>query len=171
MKLLHVSILVLLSVRLMQASCQHHLSVCVWVGGWLGGPGIYFRNGLWDHNLKSYENSVCSNFDFHDPLKCLIFGIRYHSRPIMTYAKLRLLFLTKKFMHFCQNFDYEFINHLWNETQALQNRMHLSWWHHQLETFSALLALCAGNSPLTGEFPAQRPVTQSFDVFCDLLLE
>ena len=33
-----------------------------------------------------------------------------------------------------------------------------------METFSALLALCAGNSPVTGEFPSQRPVTQSFDV-------
>ena len=39
-----------------------------------------------------------------------------------------------------------------------------SWWHHQMETFSALLALCAGNSPVTGEFPSQRPVTRSFDV-------
>ena len=34
-----------------------------------------------------------------------------------------------------------------------------------METFSALLAICAGNSP---EFPAQRPVTRSFDVFFDL---
>ena len=25
------------------------------------------------------------------------------------------------------------------------------WWRHQMETFSALLALCAGNSPVTGE--------------------
>ena len=39
-----------------------------------------------------------------------------------------------------------------------------------METFSALLALCAGNSPATGEFPAQRPVTRSFDVFFDLRL-
>ena len=31
-----------------------------------------------------------------------------------------------------------------------------SWWRHQMEIFSALLALCAGNSPMTGEFPAQR---------------
>ena len=37
-----------------------------------------------------------------------------------------------------------------------------------METFSALLALCAGNSPVTGEFPAQRPVIHSFDVFVDL---
>ena len=38
------------------------------------------------------------------------------------------------------------------------------------ETFSELLALCAGNSPVTGEFPSQRPVTRSFDVFFDLRL-
>ena len=44
-------------------------------------------------------------------------------------------------------------------------------WRHQMETFSALLALCVGNSPVTGEFPSQRPVTQSFDVFFDLRLE
>ena len=40
-----------------------------------------------------------------------------------------------------------------------------SWWRHQMETFLALLAICAGNSPVSGEFPAQRPVTRSFDVF------
>ena len=39
-----------------------------------------------------------------------------------------------------------------------------------METFSALLAICAGNSPVTGEFLAQRPVTWSFDVFFDLRL-
>ena len=44
------------------------------------------------------------------------------------------------------------------------------WWRHQMETLSALLALCAGNSPVTGEFPSQRPVTRSFDVFFDLRL-
>ena len=31
------------------------------------------------------------------------------------------------------------------------------WWHHQMQTFSTLLALCAGNSPVTGEIPSQRP--------------
>ena len=45
-----------------------------------------------------------------------------------------------------------------------------SWWRHQMETFPALLAICAGNSPVTGEFPAQRPVTRSFDIFLDLHL-
>ena len=37
---------------------------------------------------------------------------------------------------------------------------------HQMETFSALLAICAGNSPVSGEFPAQRPVTRMFSLIC-----
>ena len=41
---------------------------------------------------------------------------------------------------------------------------------HPLGTFSALLAICLGNSMVTSEFPAQRPVTRSFDVFFDLRL-
>ena len=49
-------------------------------------------------------------------------------------------------------------------------RYPISWWRHQMEKVSALLALCAGNSPVTGEFPSQRPVTRSFDVFFDLCL-
>ena len=45
-----------------------------------------------------------------------------------------------------------------------------AWWRHQMETFSTLLALCAGNSPVTDGFPWQRPVTRSCDVFVDLRL-
>ena len=45
-----------------------------------------------------------------------------------------------------------------------------SWWHHQMETFSVLLAICVGNSPVTGEFPAQRPVTRNFGIFFDMRL-
>ena len=43
----------------------------------------------------------------------------------------------------------------------------IPWSRHQMETFSTLLAICAGNSPVTDEFPAQRPVTRSFDVLFD----
>ena len=43
-----------------------------------------------------------------------------------------------------------------------------SWWRHQMKTFPALLALCEGKSPVIGEFPSQRPVVRSFDVFFDL---
>ena len=46
----------------------------------------------------------------------------------------------------------------------------MTWWRQQMETFSALLAICVGNSPVPGEFHAQRPVTRSFDVFFDVRL-
>ena len=36
----------------------------------------------------------------------------------------------------------------WEESFSLE-----SWWRHQMEIFSALLVRCAGNSPVTGEFP------------------
>ena len=38
------------------------------------------------------------------------------------------------------------------------------------QTFSALLALCAGNSAGTVEFPSKVSVTQSFDIFFHLRL-
>ena len=48
------------------------------------------------------------------------------------------------------------------------------WWRHQMETFFGvtvlLCAFCAGNSPVTGKFLAQRPVTRSFDASFDLRL-
>ena len=46
----------------------------------------------------------------------------------------------------------------------------VTWWRYQMETYSALLALCTGNSPVNGEFPTHRPVTRSFDGFFDLRL-
>ena len=64
-------------------------------------------------------------------------------------------------------------NHYLNKdggSQAVVRPIAISWWRHQMETFSALLVLCAGNSPVSSEFPAQRPVTRSFDVFFDLHL-
>ena len=54
----------------------------------------------------------------------------------------------------------------WHRDQAfLLGPCRLPWWRHQMETFSALLAVCAGNSPRW--IPTQRPVTRSFDVYFD----
>ena len=39
-----------------------------------------------------------------------------------------------------------------------------------METFSTLLSICTGNSPVPGELPSQRPMMLGFDVFIDLLL-
>ena len=57
-----------------------------------------------------------------------------------------------------------------SRTLGVMNRLKRSWWRHQMETYSALLAICVGHAPVSGEFPTQRPVTRSFDVFFDLRL-
>ena len=64
----------------------------------------------------------------------------------------------------------ELLKSLFNGDKCLLKLHGLSWWRHQIETFSTLLVLCAGNSPVTGEFPTHRPVTRNFDVFVDLRL-
>ena len=56
--------------------------------------------------------------------------------------------------------------HLWWESIGDRGSPVVEWWRHQMETFSALLAICVGNSPV----PAQRPVMRSLDVFFDLSL-
>ena len=66
-----------------------------------------------------------------------------------------------------QSFDISFVVIL---HRLLNKEWILSWWRHQMETFFALLAICAGNSPVPGELPTQTPVTRSFDVFFDLRL-
>ena len=40
---------------------------------------------------------------------------------------------------------------LWNMRKGIASQ--LPWWRHQMETLSTLLAFCARNSPVTGEFP------------------
>ena len=63
-----------------------------------------------------------------------------------------------------------YVTHSMNITWFTASLVMLSWWRHQMETFPALLAFCAGNSPVTGEFTAQRPLTRSFDIFFNLRL-
>ena len=58
----------------------------------------------------------------------------------------------------------------WSLFHTISRTMSDAWWRHLMETFSALLVLCEGNSPFTGEFPSQRPVRRSFDAFFDLRL-
>ena len=69
------------------------------------------------------------------------------------------------------NMNYQY---LWVSVPIL--RMHwnrlfaYSWWRQQMETFSALLALCEGNPPVNGGFPSQGPETRSFGIFFHLRL-
>ena len=57
-----------------------------------------------------------------------------------------------------------------NHTNSNTSQLKTTWRHDQMETFTALLTLCVGKSPVPGEFFSQRPVMQSFDVFFDLHL-
>ena len=65
------------------------------------------------------------------------------------------------------------MSHHWFRYWYIQGQETSHCWHDEVikwKRFSVLLALCAGNSSVTGEFPTQRPVTWSFDVFFDLRL-
>ena len=73
------------------------------------------------------------------------------------------VFISQKFCS-VENKSYYYYHHY------MPRCLYIPWWRHQMEIFSALLAICAGNSPVPGEFPAQRPVTRSFGVFFDLRL-
>ena len=44
------------------------------------------------------------------------------------------------------------------------------WWRHQIDTFSTLLALCAGDSPFYPQNPSKRPMARSLDVSFDMKL-
>ena len=79
---------------------------------------------------------------------------------IFSFKKMHLKTSSTNFWPFCLGLN----------VFTLSEKHRSSWWRHQMETFSALLAISARNSPVTGEFPAQRPVTRSFDVFLDLRL-
>ena len=52
----------------------------------------------------------------------------------------------------------------WQHATACDCGIIFSRWRHQMEAFSALLALCVGNSPVTGDFPSQR--TSNAELWC-----
>ena len=70
----------------------------------------------------------------------------------------------------CPNASRSTMKNMSNRITRIYWEITMWWWRHQMETFSVLLALCVGNSPVTGEFPSHRPVTRSFDVFFVLRL-
>ena len=54
----------------------------------------------------------------------------------------------------------------WWSMASLNNNLFHAWWRYQMETFSPFLAICAGNSLVTNEFHAQRPVTSDVELWC-----
>ena len=87
--------------------------------------------------------------------------IKHVPQFICVDGKLCLFFNFKVWLVFWMLYSFQ----IWYNAARIE---HTTWWLHQMETFSALLVFCAGKSPVIGEFPSQRPVTRSFDVFFDL---
>ena len=74
------------------------------------------------------------------------------------------IFLLEIRWRLCIN-DVEPSSNFGNELYRISATVDTPWWRHQMETFTALLALCVGNSQVTSEFTSQRSVTRNFDVF------
>ena len=120
--------------------------------------------------ILALESSSTNNNN--NNIKCE--SISYHSEPIYNLSWEMRNFDQIKLFH-CDivqnNISISTANiRLFTKELSQYNKACLVWCRHQMETFSALLVICAGNSLVTGEFPAQRPVTRSFDAFFDLPL-
>ena len=98
--------------------------------------------------LRRHEYFTCSKLHTNFKLQCLVVKVYYIIRWIDFNTIMGMPLFSKCY---CSSWWYYII-------------MLESWWCHQMETFSALLTLGAGISPVTGEFPAQRPATRSFDI-------
>ena len=101
----------------------------------------------------------------------------YVQSSVNTHIKILYIWRTLWWFRIPRNWNLKRLNIL-TQFQLLQLATHwrcaltavgkMTWWRHQMETSSALLAICAGISPGTSEFRTQRPVKRSFDVFFDL---
>ena len=69
----------------------------------------------------------------------------------------------------CWHLNWGYLNRI-DAPNGLGHHDGFTWRRHQMEAFSAALAICAGNSLVIGEFSSKRPVMRSFDVFFDLRL-
>ena len=69
----------------------------------------------------------------------------------------------------CTSLFNSYFNPLTKKTSTVtcdsRHKKGVTWRRHRMETFSSLLALYEGNSPVTGGFSSQRPVARSFDAF------
>ena len=114
------------------------------------------------------------------PIVCLcvvtIYGL--HSSIVhMTYSILSVYTMMDRYLscvvYICyllkesREYLWESVIKMWSKWSCVIVFLHIrvtqlsAWWRHQIETLSALPALCARDSAV----PSQRPVTRSFDFF------
>ena len=128
----------------------------------------FIDKGLWSLNpiwLNDFAATIWQHIDFSPININMVKWLFIYSLLYISYLVNDCLFARQK-----DNID---ASYYWHSVQrkhqlgilSAQEIRDVAWWRHQMETFSALLAICAGNSPVHGEFPAQRPVTWSFDIY------
>ena len=127
------------------------------------------------HSLYSFETLIANNnlIERHCDLISRTFQFPKHLNGVTRgYFRLNKSLASRLFVqHLGQSNNKETIQASHYEPFVKRTTLQrVTWWRHEMETFSALLAICAGNSPIPGEFPTQRTVTRSFDVFFDLRL-
>ena len=139
--------------RLSTDACASHCVNLVIVGADNGLSPVWHQAIIWTNAGSSAIGLLRTN--------SVKFASKYKYFPLRTFAwKYRL----QSGGHFLSLNAIALIR-----AGVVIKRASFTWWRHH-ETFSALLALCAGDSPVTDEFPAQRPMTQSFDGFFYLRL-
>ena len=106
--------------------------------------------------MSQYKDGLIRYRDFH-----------YHGRLINNHELCFILtFSYHNKTHPRANHTHHFGSHvLCDRCQYGAGTILPTWWHDQMETSSALLATCAGNSSVPSEFPTQSSVTRSFDGF------
>ena len=140
---------------------SYYIHLCHSVGSGLKLLDKYYRLG------RMFEIKTITHYKWNID-KCKYLVIFCSTKTTMA-LKACVLYWWKLFKHFSLLLSWwtYFLDLILYPVQLYIDPCYhrVSWWRHHMETISALLALCAGNSPVTGEFPSQRPVTRSYDVF------
>ena len=130
-------------------------------------PAIMKINGCYSALIGVIWKLITYNMLTHKQLETCtqLCSYWWHQYPQLTKCSLHWISFIQKYYRYRK--QYQKMKLQFFKYSIVRVKWKISWWRHQMETFSPLLAICVGNSPVSGEFPAQRPATQSFDVFFD----
>ena len=156
------------------------LLIFIWVAIYWSWNWRYVLSGTHDyekgfHALRRHQSLRTCAMVLLQGGEPLIFVIQWKYLIVLCYGKIVIPeSLLKKMLAWSKGFEEIPPINISNGNDAVLlsvcqalSRFDKSWWRHQMETFSALLApFCVGNSPGTGEFPSQRP--SDADIWCFL---
>ena len=131
----------------------------------LYGTKPYPELRLTYHQLSQIHSNHSRYQSLIQVIKITYFKLQPHISGANEWYKLYLDKKPRCNSVYLHNSGNKISGYMYHQTVFPVNILMASWWHHQMEIFSALLAICAGNSLVIGEFPT---LTRSFDVFFDL---